>query len=72
MDDNVNKPEHYQGEIECIEAIEAAMSHEEFIGYLRGNIFKYNWRYRNKNGIEDLRKAEWYLRKLIEKTQQYG
>jgi len=72
MDDNVNKPEHYQGEIECIDAIEAAMSHEEFIGYLRGNIFKYNWRYRNKNGIEDLRKAEWYLRKLIEKTQQYG
>jgi len=72
MDDNVNKPEHYQGEIECIEAIEAAMSHEEFIGYLRGNIFKYNWRYRNKNGIEDLRKAEWYLRKLIEKTEQYG
>jgi len=59
MDDNVNKPEHYQGEIECIDAIEAAMSHEEFIGYLRGNIFKYNWRYRNKNGIEDLRKAEW-------------
>jgi len=72
MDDSVNKPEHYQGDIECIEAIEAAMSHEEFIGYLRGNIFKYNWRYRNKNGIEDLRKAEWYLRKLIEKTQQYG
>lgn len=72
MDDNVNKPEHYQGEIQCIEAIEAAMSHEEFIGYLRGNIFKYNWRYRNKNGIEDLRKAEWYLQKLIEKTEQYG
>lgn len=72
MDDNVNKPEHYQGEIECIEAIEAAMSHEEFIGYLRGNIFKYNWRYRNKNGIEDLRKAEWYLQKLIKKTEQYG
>ena len=72
MDDSVNKPEHYQGGIECIEAIEAAMSHEEFIGYLRGNIFKYNWRYRNKNGIEDLRKAEWYLRKLIEKTEQYG
>jgi len=72
MDDNVNKPEHYQGDIECIDAIEAAMSHEEFIGYLRGNIFKYNWRYKNKNGIEDLRKAEWYLRKLIEKTEQYG
>ena len=72
MDDNVNKPEHYQGEIECIEAIEAAMSNEEFIGYLRGNIFKYNWRYRNKNGIEDLRKAEWYLRKLIKKTEQNG
>lgn len=72
MVDSVNKPEHYQGKIECIDAIEASMTYENFIGYLRGNIIKYNWRYKNKNGVEDLRKAEWYLKKLIEKTEQNG
>ena len=72
MADSVNQPPHYQGDIECIDAIQASMTNEEFIGYLRGNIIKYNWRYRNKNGVEDLRKAEWYLKKLIQKTEQNG
>ena len=65
--DLVNNPEHYnQGSIECIDAIEAMLSKEEFIGYLRGNSQKYRWRFRYKNGIQDLKKAEWYLSKLIE------
>ena len=34
--------------------------------YLQGNIVKYLWRYRYKNGVEDLKKAQWYLNKLIE------
>lgn len=61
MDDNVNKPEHYQGEIECIECIKASMTKIEFLGYLKGNAQKYIWRYRNKNGLEDLKKAQIYL-----------
>ena len=66
MNDNVNHPAHYtQGSVECIEAIEASMTAEEFRGYLKGNIMKYLWRYRNKGGTEDLRKAEWYLQRLI-------
>ena len=66
MADKVNHPEHYnQGTIECIDAIEAMLSQEEFVGYLRGNSLKYRWRFRYKNGIEDLRKAEWYERRLI-------
>ena len=66
MADKVNHPEHYnQGTIECIEAIEAMLSQEEFVGYLRGNSLKYRWRFRYKNGIEDLRKAEWYERRLL-------
>jgi|TARA_B100001939_G_scaffold120216_1_gene104271 hypothetical protein len=66
MADKVNHPEHYnQGTIECIDAIEAMLSHEEFVGYLRGNSLKYRWRFRYKNGIEDLRKAEWYERRLL-------
>ena len=59
--DVVNKPAHYQGEIECIECIKASMSHIEFCGYLKGNIMKYLWRFERKNGIEDLKKANVYL-----------
>ena len=66
MADKVNHPEHYnQGTIECIDAIEAMLSQEEFVGYLRGNSLKYRWRFRYKNGIEDLRKAEWYEKRLL-------
>ena len=65
-EDVVNKPKHYnQGGIECIDAIEAMLTHEEFVGYLRGNSLKYRWRFRYKNGVEDLRKAEWYENKLL-------
>ena len=66
-EDVVTKPKHYnQGGIECIDAIEAMLTHEEFVGYLRGNSLKYRWRFRYKNGVEDLRKAEWYENKLLE------
>ena len=65
--DMVNRPHHYnKGKIEAIEAIRESMEPEQFKGYLKGNILKYVWRYEYKNGIEDLRKAEWYLKKLIE------
>ena len=64
--DMVNHPEHYnQYEIECIDAIKAATG-DGFEPYLQGNILKYLWRYNYKNGIEDLKKAQWYLSKLIE------
>ena len=63
--DLINNPAHYnQGGIECIDAIEAMLSKEEFIGYLRGNSQKYRWRFRYKNGIQDLKKAEWYEKRL--------
>jgi hypothetical protein len=66
-EDKVNNPSHYgQGSIECIEYIEDFLTKEEFIGYLRGNIAKYLHRWRYKNGIEDLKKAQWYQNKLIE------
>lgn len=65
--DAVNHPDHYtNGGIECIDAIKASMSDEEFRGYLKGNVIKYLWRYRLKsNPREDLEKAMWYLSKLI-------
>jgi Ribonuclease G/E len=68
MSDVVNKPPHYnKGDIECINAIEASMTKEEFSGYLKGNVLKYIWRYNNKGKPkEDLKKAKWYLERLIE------
>ena len=68
LHDPVNNPSHYaSGGIECIEAIKASMSHEAFLGYLKGNVQKYTWRYEKKvNPAEDLKKAQWYLSKLID------
>ena len=63
--DMVNSPPHYnQAGIECIDAIRAAPD-TGYEHYLQGNIIKYLWRYRYKNGAEDLKKAQWYLEKLI-------
>jgi predicted transcriptional regulator len=66
--ETVNSPAHYNsGNVECIDAIESMLTKEEFIGFLRGNILKYQWRYKQKNGAEDLKKAQWYFDKLKEK-----
>lgn len=68
MFDEVDRPKHYNlGGIECIDAIRASMTKEEFEGYLKGNSLKYLWRYRYKGkALQDLEKAQWYLTKLIE------
>ena len=65
--DSVNRPEHYNSsKMECIDAIHGMLTHDEYIGYLRGNALKYNWRCRYKGKpIEDLRKARWYEERLI-------
>ena len=68
--DMVNSPSHYtQGAVECIDAIQSALSPEEFRGYLKGNILKYMWRTNQKGGKQDLEKSLWYLNKLIEATE---
>jgi hypothetical protein len=67
QEDAVNHPSHYtDGGIECIEAIESALTSEEYRGYLKGNIQKYVWRERHKGGTESLKKARWYLDRLIQ------
>ena len=67
MSDAVNKPAHYnQGPIECIDAMQQILTPEEFRGFLKGNVFKYLWREKGKNGIEDLRKGKSYYDLLIE------
>jgi len=65
MEDMVNHPPHYnQAGIEALDAILAA-TNEGSEYYLQGNILKYVWRYRYKNGSEDLEKALFYLEKMI-------
>jgi len=66
MDEMVNSPPHYTvGDVECIDAIEAALTHEEFEGYCKGNALKYIWREKYKGQKESIRKAIWYLNRLI-------
>ena len=66
MNDNVQHPAHYtSGGIECIDAIRASLGNREFADYCKGNIIKYLWRYRLKNGVEDLKKAKVYLDWMI-------
>lgn len=70
--DTVNHPAHYtQGGIECIDAIEAAVTGLNGIeAVCTGNAIKYLWRWKQKNGIEDLKKARWYINRLIEREKR--
>jgi hypothetical protein len=66
QEDTPESPAHYkQGGIECIDAIRAALG-DDFTGFCVGNVMKYVWRFRHKNGKEDLKKAAVYLQWAIE------
>ncbi|AZV43579.1 gp62 protein [Peribacillus asahii] len=65
-EDVVNNPSHYKsGGIETLDYIKAKTKPEAFQGFLVGNVIKYISRYEHKNGLEDLKKAKFYLDKLI-------
>ena len=65
--DVVNNPEHYcSGGIECIDAMESALGTNAVKLFCIGNAFKYIFRCLRKNGLEDVKKAQWYLNKYIE------
>lgn len=70
--DVVNKPKHYnQGKVEAIDAIESATVNKKGIqAVCTANVIKYLWRFEEKNGLEDIKKAQWYLNKLIESYEQ--
>ena len=72
MSDNVNHPNHYnQGGIECIDAIKAATVGKTGIeAFCVGNAIKYLWRYEEKNGVEDVKKAKWYIERLIKDLEE--
>lgn len=66
MKDNIN-PNHYKNwKVECIDALESATVNKKWIeAVCVANIIKYLWRYEDKNWLEDINKAKWYLDKLI-------
>ena len=65
MTDIINKPPHYtKGKIECIEAIDAALG-DHATSYYKGNVIKYLWRADYKGGLDDLKKAKWYLDRAV-------
>lgn len=70
--DMVNHPSHYnQGGIECIDALKAAtVSKIGIEAVCTANAIKYLWRYEKKNGIEDIKKARWYIDRLIRELEE--
>lgn len=70
--DMVNHPSHYtQGGIECIDAIKSATVGKTGIeAVCVANVVKYLWRYEEKNGMEDVKKARWYLERLISELSE--
>lgn len=68
--DPVNHPSHYtHGSFEVIDVIEDNLTFEGLEGFLKGNVMKYVMRYPHKNGVEDLKKARWYLDRLIDELE---
>lgn len=69
--DNVNHPAHYtSGKVETIDFIQDKLPPEMFEGYCVGNVMKYITRYQRKNGVEDLKKAAWYLDRIIKELEK--
>ena len=69
--DLVNHPSHYEtGKFECIEVMEEALGRDVVKGFCIGNAFKYLYRAKRKNGLEDLKKAQWYLNRVISMEEE--
>lgn len=70
--DNVNHPSHYTGKYECIDVMQDVFGDKATNDFCLCNAFKYIWRARKKNGLEDVKKAVWYLNKYIEEAEKDG
>lgn len=71
MADNVNHPAHYEtGKFECIDVMKETQGIEATMNFCVCNALKYIYRHRNKNGVEDIKKADWYLKEYIELQEE--
>lgn len=64
--DKINPSYYNDGNVSCIEAMESAFGTDTVAAFCKCNAFKYLWRSDHKNGTEDLKKALWYLNKLLD------
>ena len=71
QDDPVNHPNHYTGKYECFDVLRSIYGDNAVKNFCLCNTFKYLWRHKRKNGLEDLKKARWYLNKLIEMEEAH-
>jgi hypothetical protein len=73
LEDKVNHPTHYADtcSLECIQVMQLVFGTDAVMDFCLCNAFKYMWRYKNKNGQEDLKKCDWYLNKA-EELDCYG
>lgn len=70
VEDVVNHPSHYEtGKFECIEVMQEALGYDAVRDFCICNAFKYLYRHKRKNGYEDIKKAQWYLNKCVEMTE---
>lgn len=70
VNDNVNHPSHYEtGSFECIDVMLETQGKEAVKNFCLCNAFKYIYRHNNKNGLEDIKKAKWYIDKYIELSE---
>jgi hypothetical protein len=66
-EDNVNHPSHYKtGEFECFDVMKEALGDDSVKDFCIVNAFKYIYRHKRKNGVEDIKKAKWYIDKYLE------
>lgn len=71
MTDVINHPAHYEtAGVECIEAMEITQGRGAVMSFCLCNAYKYLWRHKNKNGLEDLKKARWYLDRYISMQEE--
>lgn len=68
--DVVNNPNHYKrGDIECFDALKSSMTKEQLLGHLKATAISYLWRYDLKNGVEDVKKAKWYVDRMVKELE---
>lgn len=73
MEDKVNHPSHYEtGSFECIDVMIETQGVEAVMNFCICNAFKYIYRHKRKNGVEDIKKARWYIDKYLELMGEIG
>jgi len=71
MKDKINPPHYQRNGMECIDAIEAAVQNRSGAeAYATGTAIKYLWRWKEKGGLDDLKKAKWFIQRMIDHLEE--